>query len=108
MYFHEEELITVLFIYYSWRRKWLLTAVFWPREFHGLYSPWGRKVSETTEHLSLHLYIIKDKYEVIELEFILRSDGLQSPCILVTRVLCVFLMLHILVNITSLMAVCVV
>ena len=25
------------------------TPVFWPREFHGLYSPWGRKESDTTE-----------------------------------------------------------
>ena len=24
------------------------------REFHGLYSPWGRKESDTTERLSLH------------------------------------------------------
>ena len=24
-----------------WRREWLLTPVFWPGEFHGLYSPWG-------------------------------------------------------------------
>ena len=30
------------------------TPVFWPGEFHGLYSPWGRKESETTEQLSLH------------------------------------------------------
>ena len=22
-----------------WRREWLPTPVFWPREFHGLYSP---------------------------------------------------------------------
>ena len=27
--------------------------VFWPGEFHGLYSPWGRKESDTTEILSL-------------------------------------------------------
>ena len=27
--------------------------VFWPREFHGLYSPWGCKESDTTEQLSL-------------------------------------------------------
>ena len=27
-----------------WRRKWLPTPVFWPGEFHGLYSPWGRRV----------------------------------------------------------------
>ena len=26
--------------------------VFWPREFHGLYSPWGRKESDMTEQLS--------------------------------------------------------
>ena len=29
------------------------TPVFWPGEFHGLYSPWGRKESDTTERLSL-------------------------------------------------------
>ena len=31
------------------RRERLSTPVFWPREFHGLYSPWGRKESDTTE-----------------------------------------------------------
>ena len=25
------------------------TPVFWPGEFHGLYSPWGRQESDTTE-----------------------------------------------------------
>ena len=25
------------------------TPVFWPGEFHGLYSPWDRKQSDTTE-----------------------------------------------------------
>ena len=29
------------------------TPVFWPREFHGLYSPWGRKELDTTERFSL-------------------------------------------------------
>ena len=29
------------------------TPVSWPGEFHGLYSPWGRKESDTTERLSL-------------------------------------------------------
>jgi len=28
---------------------WLPTPVFWPGEFHRLYSPWGRKVSDMTE-----------------------------------------------------------
>ena len=36
-----------------WRRERLPASVFWPREFHGLYSPWGRKESDTTEWLSL-------------------------------------------------------
>ena len=33
----------------------LPTPVFWPRKFHGLYSPWGRKESDTTERHSLSL-----------------------------------------------------
>ena len=31
----------------------LPTPVFWPGEFHGLYSPWGPKESDTTKRLSL-------------------------------------------------------
>ena len=38
---------------FPWRRERLLTAVFWPRGFHRLYSPWGCKESDTTEWLSL-------------------------------------------------------
>ena len=30
-----------------WRRERLPTPVFWPGEFHGLYSPWGHKESDT-------------------------------------------------------------
>ena len=29
------------------------TPAFWPGEFHGQYSPWGHKESDTTEQLSL-------------------------------------------------------
>ena len=29
----------------------LHSTVFWPGEFHGLYSPWGRKESDMTEQL---------------------------------------------------------
>ena len=36
---------------WNWER--LPTPVFWPGEFHGLYSPWGGKESDTTELLSL-------------------------------------------------------
>ena len=32
-----------------WRRERLPTPVFWPREFHGLYSPWGHKESDVAE-----------------------------------------------------------
>ena len=31
----------------------LPTPVFWPGEFHGLYSTWGHKDSDTTEKPSL-------------------------------------------------------
>ena len=36
-----------------WRRDRLPTPLFWPGEFHGLYSPWGHKESNMTEKLSL-------------------------------------------------------
>ena len=38
-----------------WRRERLPTPVFWPGEFHGLYSPWGHKELDTTERFSLSL-----------------------------------------------------
>ena len=34
----------------------LISLLFWPGEFHGLYSPWGRKELDTTERLSLSLH----------------------------------------------------
>ena len=37
-----------------WRRERLPTAVFWPGEFHGLYSPVGHKDWDTTER---HLFL---------------------------------------------------
>ena len=36
-----------------WRRECLPTPVFWPGEFHGLYSPRDGKDSDTTERLWL-------------------------------------------------------
>ena len=36
-----------------WRRERLSTPVFWPGEFHGLYSPWAHKELDMTEWLSL-------------------------------------------------------
>ena len=37
-----------------WRRERLPTPVFWPREFHELYSPWGHNEWDMTESLSLY------------------------------------------------------
>ena len=39
-----------------WGRDRLPTPVFWPGEFHGLYSPRGCKELDTTEQLSLSLF----------------------------------------------------
>ena len=39
------------------RRERLPTPVFWPGEFHGLYSPWGHKESDMTERLSLSIHL---------------------------------------------------
>ena len=39
-----------------WRREWPPTPVFWPGEFHGLYSPWVYKESDMTERVSLSLH----------------------------------------------------
>ena len=39
----------------TWRKKRLPTPVFWPGEFHGLYSSWGCKELDSTQRLSLHL-----------------------------------------------------
>ena len=36
-----------------WRREGLPTPVFWPGEFHGVYSPWDCKESDVTERPSL-------------------------------------------------------
>ena len=38
-----------------WKRERLPTLVFWPGEFHGLYSLWGHKELDTTGRLSLSL-----------------------------------------------------
>ena len=43
-----------------WRRERLTTPVFWPGKFHGLYSLWGHKELDTTERLSLLIYLSTD------------------------------------------------
>ena len=41
---------------FPWRRERLPTPVFWPGKFHGLYSPWGFRESDTAEWLSPHFF----------------------------------------------------
>ena len=51
----EEPWFHLLFGKIPWRRERLPTPVFWPGEFHGLYSPWGRNESDMTKRPSLSL-----------------------------------------------------
>ena len=44
----------------NYRKESLPTPVFCPGEFHGLYSPWGCKESDTMEGLSLSLIVNKE------------------------------------------------
>ena len=46
-------------VHWIWER--LTTPVFWPGKFHGLYSPWGCKESDTTEWLSQTTLVIQMK-----------------------------------------------
>ena len=50
-----------------WRRKRLPFPVFWPGEFHGLYSPLGCKELDTTEWLSQIWYKCKKKWLLKEI-----------------------------------------
>ena len=61
-----------------WKREKLLTAVFWPGEFHGRYSPWGHKESDTTERLSLFHRSLLSKEWDLGLHFCFRWQGCVS------------------------------
>ena len=61
-----------------WRRDRLPIPIFWAREFHGLYSSWGCKESDTTEQRSFHftfiflhsqLYLLSMRAEIITVLF---------------------------------------
>ena len=41
-------------------KKGTATSVFWPGEFHGLYSAWGCKELDTTEQLALSVFEDQD------------------------------------------------
>ena len=51
-----------------WGREWQPTPVFLPREFHGQkslvgYSPWDGKESDTTERLTLSVFMNKRNHK---------------------------------------------
>ena len=58
-----------------WRRERLPTPVFWPGEFHGLYSPGDRKELHMTEQLSLHFFTTSSTSEV---KFELKLSKIQG------------------------------
>ena len=54
----------------AWRRKWQPAPVFLPGKSHGQkslvsLSPWGRKVRDTTEWLTLHLHSSCSSFKIL-------------------------------------------
>ena len=86
---HKTPFLSMTFIVLVWSTRedvcftskdWIffLLLSFWPREFHGLYSPWGCKELDTTEQLSLSPGMETRKTidwnaEIRRLELLLRS-----------------------------------
>ena len=65
-----------------WRRGRLPTPVFWPGEFHGLYSPRDLQESDTTERLSLSLFCgvtVPFLWALVCTGFCLCPPRLESP-----------------------------
>ena len=59
-----------------WRRGRLPTPVFWPGEFHGLYSPWGCKELDITKKLSL--FLLNFMLLIIDINFLGLFDNFVS------------------------------
>ena len=66
-----------------WRRERLLTPVFWPGEFHGLYSSWGCKESDMTEWLSLSPGVCSGQHTLIGTSHTARQGSQCWPLILI-------------------------
>ena len=64
-----------------WRRERLPILVFWPGEFHGLYSPWGYKELDTTERLSLFRVLIGVCSAIYHKHFTSMWKPLWATCI---------------------------
>ena len=53
----------------GWEAPLLPTPVFWPGEFHGLYSPWGCKELDMTEQLShthTHVLVMESRQVILD------------------------------------------
>ena len=46
------------------------TPVFWPGEFHGLYSPWGGKEPDMTEQLTFTFQVVGASSPAFSLDFL--------------------------------------
>ena len=78
---------TVDYIKYSlnitlWRRKWQPTPVFLPGKFHGqrslvVYSPWGRKESDTTEQLHIHYVLLPPQVVLVVENLPANAEGIR-------------------------------
>ena len=70
-----------------WRRKRLPTPIFWPGEFHELYSPWGHKESDMTEWFFTFTILTGVKWYftvvVIYISLIISNTDHLSLCLLV-------------------------
>ena len=62
-----------------WRRQRLPTPVFWPGEFHGLYSPWGCKAWNMTEQLTYTFTIVLNLQTILGINKIL-FQSLNTGC----------------------------
>ena len=63
-----------------WRRDRLPTLVFWPREFYGLYSPWGHKELDSTELLSFHFLLGGNLWNVVQGKGGTQAEYGRQPC----------------------------
>ena len=68
-----------------WRSERLPTSVFWPGQFHGLYSSWGYKELDMTEQLSLSPLLVK--FSSVHFSRSVVSDYLRPRGILQARML---------------------
>ena len=62
-----------------WRREWLPTPIFLPREFHGQrrlegYGQWGRKESDTTESEIFSVFTFLNQRHIKNLQLFLDTS----------------------------------